>query len=143
MQKAVLLVTILIAGVITAAQTGGSPSTAATQNDSGTAPQNQQIINGPVAEYVADSSATIGWSVRSSANMNINYGTDRTHMDQTADAVAGSDGRNYHARLRSLRPNTRYYFQVMQNGQHVGAVGTFQTVAPGASPIKSKAIIPQ
>ena len=143
MQKALLLVAILIVGALAVAQTGASPSTAATQDNPGTASQGQQIINGPVAEYIADSSAMLGWSARSAANMSVNYGTDRTHMDQTADAVASSDGRNYHVRLQGLRAGTRYYFQVMQNGQHVGGVGTFQTVPPGASPIKSKAIIPQ
>jgi len=143
MKKALLLVTILIMGALVVAQTSSSPSTAAPQDNSGTASQSQLITNGPVAEYVADSSATLGWSVRSAANMSMNYGTDRTRMDQSVDAVASSDGRNYHVRLQGLRPGTRYYFQVMQNGQHVGGVGTFQTVAPGASPIKSKAIIPQ
>jgi phosphodiesterase/alkaline phosphatase D-like protein len=64
-------------------------------------------------------------------------------MDQTAEATPGSDPRNYHARLQNLTPETRYYFQVVQNNEPVGGVGTFRTVASGASPIKSRATIPQ
>src|SRR5215467_4002997 len=120
---------------------------AAAQNRSGgygTQTQGPQITNGPVAEYVADSKATIGWSVQNpGSTMTIKYGTDRDHMDQTAQAAAGSDGRNFHARLQSLSPETRYYFQVMQDNQAAGGVGTFRTVASGAAPIKSRATIPQ
>jgi phosphodiesterase/alkaline phosphatase D-like protein len=105
---------------------------------------NQAITNGPVAEYVADSSAVIGWSAQeSSSNMSIRYGSDRDQMNQTAQAAPGSDAHNFHARLRGLTPNTRYYFQVMQKNQAVGGVGTFQTVATGESPIESKATIPK
>jgi hypothetical protein len=105
---------------------------------------NRQITNGPVAEYVADSYATLGWSVReSSGSMSIKYGTDRNHMTQTADATPSSDGKNYHVRLQGLMPETQYYFQVVQKDEPVGGIGTFRTVASGATPIKSKATIPQ
>lgn len=137
MKKAVTFIAvILLAGVLVVAQTGsGSYSTES---------QTQQITNGPVAEYIADSNATIGWSVHNTgSNMSIKYGTDRDHMNQTSQATPGSDGRNFHARLQGLTPETRYYFQVVQSNQPVGGVGTFRTVASGAAPVKSKATIPQ
>jgi phosphodiesterase/alkaline phosphatase D-like protein len=111
------------------------------QNSAST--QDQAITNGPVAEYVADSNCTIGWSTRVPGTMTLRYGTDRTKMTQTAEAVESKDGRNYHVRLNGLTPNTRYYFQVISAGEPVSGVGTFQTVAQSETPIRSKAVIPQ
>ena len=136
MKRVSLFIVTFLISVLAAAQTG------TTQNNS-TMPSSQQITNGPVAEVVADSSATVGWSVRSAGNMSIKYGTQRDHLTQTATATASSDGRNYHAQIQGLSPSTRYYFQVLQDGQPVGGIGTFHTTAPGDAPIKSKAIIPQ
>ena len=102
------------------------------------------ITNGPVAETVSDSSALIGWSTRNPAETtNIRYGTDRAHMTHTAQVQNNADGKNHHARLENLNPNTTYYFQVVEKGQDVGGIGTFKTVAPGESPLQSKAVIPQ
>ena len=102
------------------------------------------IVNGPVAETVTDSSALIGWATRNAAgNTGLKYGTNRTNLDQTAQGTDGSDGKNHHARLQSLQPSTRYYFQVTENGQNAGGVGTFKTTASGETPVQSKAIIPQ
>lgn len=137
MKQAVLLVGIVLLTCVLALPQSSSGSY-------GTQTQSSQITNGPVAEYVADSKATIGWSVQNSgANMTVKYGTDRDHMDQTAQATPGSDGRNFHARLQGLSSETRYYFQVMQDNQPAGGVGTFRTVASGAAPVKSRATIPQ
>ena len=136
MKKFLLFTVTFLICALAAAQTG------TTQNNSGMA-SSQQITNGPVAEVVADSSATIGWSVSSAGHMSIKYGTERDRLTQTATATAGSDGRNYHATLQGLSPSTRYYFQVLQDGQPVGGIGTFHTTAPGDAPIKSKAVIPQ
>lgn len=105
--------------------------------------QEQQISNGPVAEYVSDSNCTIGWSTRVPGPMTLRYGTDRAKLTQTAEAVDSNDGRNHHVKLDGLRPDTRYYFVVLSGGEPVSGVGTFQTVAQGDQPIKSKAIIPQ
>ena len=108
------------------------------------ATSSDEIINGPVAETVSDSSAFIGWSTRNPASSTgLNYGTNRTSLDQTAQGTDGSDGKNHHARLQNLQPNTRYYFQVTENGQKVGGVGTFKTTAAGETPVQSKAVIPQ
>jgi phosphodiesterase/alkaline phosphatase D-like protein len=112
------------------------------QNSAGST-GSSQITNGPVAEYISASNCTIGWSASASGTMSLQYGTDRTRMTKTADAVAGKDGRNYHAQLDSLKPNTRYYFQVLNSGEPMGAVGTFETVAQGDAPTRSRATIPQ
>jgi phosphodiesterase/alkaline phosphatase D-like protein len=105
--------------------------------------QDQQISNGPVAEYVSDSNCTIGWSTRAPGTMTVRYGTDPAKMTQTKEAAAGNDGRNHHVRLDGLTPDTRYYFRVLNAGEVIGGIGTFQTVAAGDPPIKSKAVIPQ
>jgi len=135
MKKLTLFIVTFLLCALAAAQTG-------TQNNS-TMASSQQITNGPVAEVIADSSATVGWSVRSAGNMSIKYGTERDHLTETATATASTDGRNYHAQIQGLSPSTRYYFQVLQDGQPVGGIGTFHTTARGEAPIKSKAVIPQ
>ena len=120
----------------------GQNSAVSTQSQ-GQQSQDQQISNGPVAEYVSDSNCTIGWSSRVSGTMTVRYGTDPAKLTQTKEAVASSDGRNHHVRLDGLTPDTRYYFRVVNAGEAISGVGTFQTVAAGEPPIKSKAIIPQ
>jgi phosphodiesterase/alkaline phosphatase D-like protein len=105
--------------------------------------QEQTITNGPVAESISDSAATIGWETASPGDMTIRYGLDREHMDKTATSKQNADGRRHHATIEGLTPETPYYFQVMQGGEAVGKVGTFNTVANGAAPIKSRATIPQ
>jgi phosphodiesterase/alkaline phosphatase D-like protein len=93
---------------------------------------------------VSDSSALIGWATRSQAsNTGLKYGPNRANMSQTAQATDGADGKNHHAKLDGLSPNTRYYFQITENGQPVGGVGTFKTTATGEQPVQSKAVIPQ
>jgi len=121
-----------VSGQASSAQTG---SEASSSND---------IINGPVAETVSDSSALIGWSTRNAAsNTGIKYSTNRANLSQTAQGTDGADGKNHHAKLDGLSANTRYYFQVTENGQPVGGVGTFRTTAAGEQPVQSKAVIPQ
>lgn len=117
----------------------GHNSAASTQGQ-----QTQDLINnGPVAEYVSDTNCTIGWSTRVSGTTTLQYGTDRTKMTQTKEAVESNDGRNHHVRLDGLTPNTRYYFRVFNAGDAISGIGTFQTVAAGDPPVKSKVIIPQ
>lgn len=122
---------------------GQSESGSRVGQNSAVSTQNQQINNGPVAEYVSDSNCTIGWSTRVPGTMTLRYGTDPTKMTQTKATVESNDGRNHHVRLDGLAPNTRYYFRVLNAGEAIGGIGTFQTVAVGESPIRSKAIIPQ
>ena len=71
------------------------------------------------------------------------YGTTRDHMTQTAEVTNNTEGKNHHAKLDNLSPDTTYYFQVIENGQPVGGIGTFRTVETGEKPIQSKAVISQ
>ena len=132
--------------------TSSSQTSPATSGQSGSSysPSNQgssesqTISNGPVAETVSDSSALIGWATRNAAsNTGVKYGASRANLSQTAQGTEGADGKNHHAKLDGLSPSTRYYFQVTENGQPVGGVGTFKTTASGEQPVQSKAVIPQ
>ncbi|HEV2467605.1 MAG TPA: fibronectin type III domain-containing protein [Candidatus Sulfotelmatobacter sp.] len=122
---------------------GQSDSTSRYGQKSATSTQDQQITSGPVAEYISDSKCTIGWTSSASGAMSVMYGTDRSKMTRTAEAVESKDGRNYHVKLSGLSPSTRYYFQVENAGEPIGGVGTFRTVPEGASPDRSKAVIPE
>jgi hypothetical protein len=119
----------------------GVSGTSTSSSQSGSS---DEISNGPVAETVSDSSALIGWSTRNpSSGTGVKYGTNHANLSETAQGTDGADGKNHHARLQGLSANTRYYFQVMENGRPVGGVGTFKTTAAGETPVQSKAIIPQ
>jgi len=121
-------------------QTGSSVTTSSTMQSG----SSDEISNGPVAETIGDSSVLIGWSTRTAASSTgVKYGTTRANMTETAQGTDGADGKNHHARLQGLSASTRYYFQVTQNGEAVGGVGTFKTTASGETPVQSKAVIPQ
>jgi hypothetical protein len=122
---------------------GNSANTSSASSQYGSS-GSESISNGPVAETVSDSSALIGWATRDSAsNTGVKYGTNRANLTETAQGTDGADGKNHHARLQGLSPSTRYYFQITENGQPVGGVGTFKTTASGETPVQSKAVIPQ
>ena len=106
-------------------------------------PSMATLSNGPVAEVVSDSSATIGWQTARPAKMQIRYGTAPDRLDQTATAKDSSNGLNHHVTLEKLAPSTQYYFQVMQGNNRIDGVGTFETVARGARPVKADAVIPE
>ena len=133
-----LLASAVFLCAVAAAQNNSSlPSTEARKSIS-----RQVITNGPVAETISDSSALIGWSSREPVTATtLQYGTNRDHMTQSADAVQNSDNKNHHVRLESLTPDTTYYFQVMQNGEAQSGIGTFHTVATGEKTVQSKAVI--
>lgn len=135
---AFLFISFLAVCLVTAQTKPGS-----TGQNSSASTQDQEITNGPVAEYVSDSNCTIGWSTRVAGTMTVRYGTDRDKMTQTAKAVESKNGPNYHVRLDGLTPNTRYYFRVLDAGEPVGGIGTFQTVTHSEPPVTSKAVIPQ
>ena len=105
-------------------------------------PDNHHITNGPIAEYVADTSASIAWSTRGSAEMAIRIGTDPEHLGDPVPAVPKSRGRNHHARIDGLKPDTTYFFQVVTGDSGVGEVGTFRTLKPGAVPQTRRVIVP-
>lgn len=103
----------------------------------------KSVTNGPVAEYISDSAATIGWSTVQPTNMTVRYGTDRTKLIQTAAATGSGEARNHHVQIEGLAPRTRYYFQLYEGSDPVGGVGTFSTVEKGETPERSKVTIPE
>lgn len=133
----------IVAVCMAAGQSQPGNQSASTMSHDSPATTQDQISNGPVAEYISASNCTIGWSASTPGTMTVRYGTDRTKMTKTAEAVASKEGRNYHVRLDGLKPSTRYYFLVMDAGEPISGVGTFETVAQGDAPIRSKATIPQ
>jgi len=104
--------------------------------------ENQHITNGPIAEYLADTAASIAWSTRGSAQMAIRIGTDPQHLEKTIDAAQKGHGRCHHARIDGLKPDTTYYFQVVDGDQAVGELGVFKTLSSGAAPVTRKVIVP-
>lgn len=119
------------------------PEVAAATDRSTSLLDKQHITNGPIAEYVADTAVSIAWSTRGSAQMAVRYGTDPGHLEQMIDAASKGRGRCHHARIEGLRPNTKYFFQVVgEDNGTVDEVGTFQTLPPGANPVTRKVIVP-
>jgi phosphodiesterase/alkaline phosphatase D-like protein len=101
------------------------------------------VTNGPVAEYISDSTATIGWSTGQPTNMTVRYGTDRAKLTQTASSTGRGEARNHHVHIERLTPGTRYFFQLYEGSDRVGGVGTFSTVEKGETPERSKVTIPE
>ena len=102
----------------------------------GTANNAVQITHGPVVEGVTDTTAEIAWSTNVNSGTALQYGTDATHLDQTAGMPWG--GLTHRVFLKNLKPNTTYYFKA-ESGQGQGtgtqaetAKATFQTKPAGA-----------
>jgi len=94
-----------------------------------------QITNGPVVENVTDTTAEIAWSTNVNAGTALHFGTEATHLDQTAGMPWG--GLTHRVFLKELKPNTTYYFKA-ESGQGQGtgtqaetAQASFQTKAAG------------
>jgi phosphodiesterase/alkaline phosphatase D-like protein len=136
---AAALIAMLTCGIVM----GQAGTAAGSQATPSPAMQKPDITNGPVAEYITDSTCTIGWSTTTPGKMTVRYGTDPKQMSKTAESVEGSDPRNHHVQLSGLSPDTRYYFQVVADGEALRNAGTFSTVGKGDPPTKSKAVIPQ
>ncbi len=78
-----------------------------------------QITNGPVVENVTDTTAEIAWSTNVNAGTSLHYGTDPSHLDQTAGMPWG--GLTHRVMLKNLKPNTTYYFKAASGeGQGTG-----------------------
>jgi hypothetical protein len=95
-----------------------------------------QITQGPVVEQVTDTTAEIAWSTNVNSGTALRYGTDPSHMDQTAGMPWG--GLTHRVTIKNLQPNTTYYFKA-ESGQGQGtgtqaetAQASFQTKPAGA-----------
>jgi phosphodiesterase/alkaline phosphatase D-like protein len=100
---------------------------------SGESASGVNLKTGPVLEYVADDNAVVAWTSNKGTNMSVKYGTDRNNLSQSA-STTDMGGTNHRVKLSNLQPSTTYYIQVEQNGQPVGSVEQFKTVAKGAQP---------
>ena len=103
----------------------------------GTAGNAVQITNGPVVENVTDTSAEIAWSTNVNSGTTLRYGTDPSHLDQTAGMPWG--GLTHRVTIKNLVPNTTYYFKAESGqGQDTGthaetAQSSFQTKPGGTT----------
>jgi purple acid phosphatase-like protein len=95
-----------------------------------------QITQGPVVEQVTDTTAEIAWSTNVNSGTALHYGTDPSHLDQSAGMPWG--GLTHRVLIKNLRPNTTYYFKA-ESGQGQGtgtqaqtAQASFQTRPAGA-----------
>jgi hypothetical protein len=123
----------------TAGQSSGSPATQlpapAPISPIGTAGNAVQITNGPVVENVTDTTVQIAWSTNVNAGTTLHYGTDPSHLDQTAGMPWG--GLTHRVELKNLSPNTTYYFKAESaQGQGTGTQAqaeqaSFQTKPAG------------
>jgi len=96
-----------------------------------------QITHGPVVENVTDTTAEIAWSTNVNSGTSLHYGTDPTHLDQTAGMPWG--GFTHRVLIKNLKPNTTYYFKA-ESGQGQGtgtlaeaAQASFQTKPAGVT----------
>ncbi len=101
----------------------------------GTASNAVQITNGPVVEIVTDTTAQIAWSTNVNAGTTLRYGTDPSHLDQSAGMPWG--GLTHRVTIKNLQPNTTYYFKAESaQGQGTGTLAetgqsSFQTKPAG------------
>lgn len=100
-----------------------------------------KIIDGPVVEMVADTSAQIAWSTNENSGTILHFSTDRNNLSQTAGMPWG--GITHRVLVKNLQPGATYYFKAeSDDGQGTGtrdqsAVACFQTVAVGQPKLKN------
>ena len=100
-----------------------------------------KIIDGPVVEMVADTSAQIAWSTNENSGTILHYGTDRDNLNESTGMPWG--GITHRVLVKNLQPSTMYYFKAeSDDGQGTGtrdqsAVACFQTVAAGQPKLKN------
>lgn len=88
------------------------------------------VIAGPIPQNVTDTQATIWWETSSPSATIVKYGTDPTHLDQTAQQPWGEQ--SHSVQLTSLQPNATYYFQVQRPSGEVLKSGQFRTQSGGS-----------
>ena len=100
-------------------------------------PQAERITNGPNVEGTGQSWAVIAWTTNTGGSTVVKYGTDRNHLDQTAQSPysdnEATQAQNHRVRIANLQPGTTYYYQVVSGQgegtgtQAQGEVQQFQT----------------
>jgi phosphodiesterase/alkaline phosphatase D-like protein len=94
-----------------------------------------KIIDGPVFEYLTDTSAQIAWTTNNPSSTLLRYGADPNDLRKTAQAPWGQE--THRVEITGLEPNTKYYFvvesaQARDSGTMAkSAEGAFQTERQG------------
>lgn len=96
-----------------------------------------KIIAGPRVEGTGNDWAVIAWTTNTGGSSVVHYGTSESSLNQTGESpYADKEGAAYQThrvRLKNLKPNTTYYFQVDSGqGEDTGtqaksAVSQFKT----------------
>jgi len=105
------------------------------------ASKNLWITKGPVLEMIGSNSVVVAWSTNMPSGTAVRYGTDANALNQTATAFWGQD--THRVTINSLKPNTRYYFQVEStqaqgtNAQARSQPAPFHTVPEGQAAVRN------
>lgn len=73
-----------------------------------------KIMDGPVFEYLDNTSVEIAWTTNAESSTLVRYGTDPNDLRKTAEAPWGQE--THRVTIRGLEPNATYYF-VVESGQ--------------------------
>jgi phosphodiesterase/alkaline phosphatase D-like protein len=84
------------------------------------------ILAGPIAADLSDNSATIWWMTRDTSGGQLRYGTDPSRL---LEGIGVPEGEVKKVPLGSLKPDTNYYFQVLDPTDKPIAAGRFKTEA--------------
>jgi phosphodiesterase/alkaline phosphatase D-like protein len=76
------------------------------------------ITKGPVVERTGSTDATIAWSTNKASSTVVQYGTERSNLDKTAQAPWG--GLTHRVTLKNLEPGKTYFYRVT-SGQGQGS----------------------
>ena len=98
-----------------------------------------KIIDGPVFEYLTETSVQIAWTTNAQSSTLIRYGTDPNDLRKTAPAPWGQE--THRVEIKGLDPDTKYYFvaesaQARDSGTMAkSAAGSFRTERSGEAAI--------
>jgi hypothetical protein len=120
---------IAICMSLLAAAQSQSPASAA-------AGQVARITQGPVIQYADDQFAVISWTTDVPTDSRVYYGTNANNLDRVAENR--TSGTTHRVDLSKLQPSTVYFFRVDTGDTATAATDSFQTVAGGASPVRSQ-----
>jgi phosphodiesterase/alkaline phosphatase D-like protein len=94
-----------------------------------------KIIDGPVFEYLTETSVQIAWTTNAQSSTLVRYGTDPNDLRKAAPAPWGQE--THRVEITGLDPDTKYYFvvesaQARDSGTMAkSAAGSFRTERQG------------
>ncbi len=105
----------------------GSPSAA---DDKPSAPDNSQVVAGPIPQKLTADSADIYWETDQPTENVVKYGTSEKKLDQSVNAESGQQ--THRVTLKYLQPKTTYYYAVERADGSMVSSGHFETQAQSA-----------